>query len=223
MATLPLTSTAVEAIVLGLATGPVCVASCGPVVVPWMLVQRGGARSSGLGLSTLLAARLGGYMVFAAAAWWLGSKLPREWSGRGWMFGLVQLLLGGALVIYAAGWPRRRCAAPDAGNELVQIGKPHRSWWTGAAVIGFLSGISLCPPFLIAGVRAAEAANLTTALLFFLVFYVGTAIWFLPFLALGFIPRTPTLLTVARMTAVLLACYYAVLGTTVLLAKVFHV
>src|SRR3569832_951477 len=107
---LPLTSPAVEASVLGRATGPVCLASCGPVVVPWMLVQPGGIRSSGRGLSILLLARLAGYMAFAAAAWWLGSQLPKEWTRRGWIAGLVQLLLGGARVMYATGWPRRRRA-----------------------------------------------------------------------------------------------------------------
>lgn len=197
-------------------------ASCGPVVVPWMLVQSGGVRSNGRGLSVLLSARLSGYLLFAAAAWWLRSSLPTQWSGRSWIFGIVEVLLAVALVVYAAGWPRPRSSATRASSELVQIDKPHRSWWAGGAAIGFLSGISLCPPFLIAGVRAAEANSLAMALFFFLVFYLGTAIWFVPLVALGRFSRTPTLLTVARMTAILLAAYYALQGSTTLLVRVFH-
>ena len=35
-----------EALLLGLATGPVCMASCGPVVVPWLLAQSEDERAS---------------------------------------------------------------------------------------------------------------------------------------------------------------------------------
>ena len=99
-----------EALVLGLATGPVCLASCGPVVLPWMLVQPEGVRAHGRQLSVFLAARLVGYLVFATVAWYVGAAIPRAWSGRSWIFGGIELLLAVALVVYAVGWPRRRCA-----------------------------------------------------------------------------------------------------------------
>jgi hypothetical protein len=39
MTPLPFSAIAGEALALGLATGPVCLASCGPVVAPWLLAQ----------------------------------------------------------------------------------------------------------------------------------------------------------------------------------------
>jgi hypothetical protein len=38
---------------------------------------------------------------------------------------------------------------------------------SGALALGFLTGINLCPPFLVAGLRAAQLEHLSAALLFF--------------------------------------------------------
>ena len=92
----------------------------------------------------------------------------------------------------------------------------------GAAALGFLTGLSLCPPFVVAGVRAAELHNLIAALLFFAVFFVGTSIWFVPFLGLGCVRRNEAVMTVARMTMVLIALYYFYLGSMLLIGRKVH-
>jgi sulfite exporter TauE/SafE len=211
-----------EALVLGLATGPVCLASCGPVVLPWMLAQPEGVRAHGRQLSVFLAARLAGYLVFATAAWFAGAALPRSWAGRSWVFGGIELLLAVALIVYAAGWPRRRRAAKASSGELVQISDRQNERRLGAVALGFLTGINLCPPFLVAGVRAAEQASLIAALAFFVFFFVGTAVWFLPYLSLGLVRRAPAVVTVARMVAVLLACWYLFSGASILMERAFY-
>jgi hypothetical protein len=188
-----------------------------------MLLQPGNVGARGRQLSVFLAARLAGYLLFGVAAWWAGSTLSRAWSGRLWVFGCVQLLLAAALLTYAVGWPRRRCAAVSSGSSLVQIGGAARRPRSGAATLGFLTGINLCPPFLVAGARAAQLGSLPAALLFFALFFAGTAVWFAPMLALGFIEHNPAIATVARIAAVLLACYYGFLGVSTLVARVINV
>jgi hypothetical protein len=226
MAALSLSASAGEALVLGLATGPVCLATCGPVVVPWMLVQPQGVRGHGRQLFLFLAARLAGYLVFACAVWLVGSAiphaLPQSWTGRSWLMGGIQLLLAAAMVVYAVGWPHRRCAAAKTADALVQIGETSVPKRSGALALGFLTGINLCPPFLVAGFRAAQLAHLSAALLFFLCFFAGTAIWFFPFLSLGFLKRTPEVIIVARMVAILLACWYGFSGISILIERTFH-
>jgi len=233
MAVLSLSASAGEALVLGLATGPVCLATCGPVVVPWMMVQPRGVRGRSRQLGLFLAARLAGYMVFAAAVWLVGSSIERAWTGRTWLMGGIELLLAAALVVYAVGWPHRRCAAANsahapaserhgAADGLVRIGEPPRSLRSGALALGFLTGINLCPPFLVAGVRAAQLEHLSAALLFFVAFFAGTAVWFLPFLSMGFVQRTPAVVTVARMVAVLLACWYGFSGVSILIGRTMY-
>ena len=219
---LPFSASAGEALVLGLATGPVCLASCGPAVLPWMLVQPQGMLSRSRQLSVFLAARLGGYLIFASIAWFAGASIPRSWAGRSWIFGSIEIVLAAALVVYAAGWPHPRRVSADRSTQLVQIGAATHSRPTGAIALGFLTGINLCPPFLVAGVRAAQLVNLPAALLFFVFFFAGTAVWFLPFVSLGFIQRTPSIVTVARMVAVLLAFWYGFSGASILMERAFY-
>ena len=218
MALIPLATITGEALLLGLATGPVCLASCGPVLLPWMMVQPQGLRTHGRQLALFLAARLGGYLAFAVVAWSAGAAVPGNWASRPAAVGAIQLLLAIALVVYAAGWPRRRRGSAPA---LVQISaRPPRTW--GALTLGFLTGVSLCPPFWVAGVRAAQLASLSAALLFFATFFVGTALWFAPFVSLGWVRRTPAVLTVARMIAILLAAWYAISGIFLLAQGVVY-
>ncbi|MFY9746489.1 MAG: sulfite exporter TauE/SafE family protein [Acidobacteriaceae bacterium] len=229
MAVFPFSTYAAEALVLGLVTGPVCLASCGPVVLPWMLVQPHGVRAHARQLAIFLASRLLGYLLFASAIWFAGAALSRSWSGRTWMFGGIQVLLAAGLLVYAVGWPHAHCSlarrpklvqiASAASTEAEAAQRPRPS---GAAALGLLTGINLCPPFLVAGLRASQLPSLSAALLFFSVFFVGTAVWFVPFLSLGVVRRTPSFLTVARMVAVLLACWYGYSGASILIERAVY-
>ena len=227
MAALPFSASAGEALALGLATGPVCLASCGPVVLPWMLVQPRGLATHAQQLTIFLAARLAGYLLFASAVWSTAAAMPQSWGARSWVFGAVQLGLGIGLLVYAAGPSRAHCP-PAVHSEFVHItpaplpGPAPRPGPRGAATLGFLTGINLCPPFLVASVRAAQLPNLTAALFFFLCFFVGTSVWFTPFLSLGAVRRTPAFLIVARMVALLLACWYVFSGAAALIQKVIY-
>ncbi|MGP8251260.1 MAG: sulfite exporter TauE/SafE family protein [Terracidiphilus sp.] len=217
-----LSTSVAEAFVLGLATGPVCLASCGPVVLPWMMTQPQGFRRHGKRLAIFLAGRLAGYLSFAIVAWNVGAAIPSSWAARNWVYGAVELALAAALLVYAAGWPHPRCRLVDPIENLVQVGPKPRRPPSGALALGFLTGINLCPPFLVAAVRAAQLPNLGYSLLFFTSFFAATAIWFTPLLTLSWIRRSPVLVTVARMASLLLVGWYALSGVRVLLERVYQ-
>jgi len=222
MAGLYLSASAAEAFVLGLATGPVCLASCGPAVLPWMLTQPKGFLLHGRRLAVFLAGRLAGYLLFAVVAWRIGNAIPSSWEARPWIYGAVELALAVALLVYAAGWPHPRCRLVEPAENLVQIdAQPHRSS-SGALTLGFLTGINLCPPFLVAAVRASQFSNLVSSLVFFISFFAATALWFTPLLSLGWVKRSAGLVTVARITALLLAGWYTVTGVRVLFERLSH-
>ncbi len=207
-----------EAIVLGLASGPACVASCGPVVVPSLLAERSGLRANFGYLGAFLGTRFAGYLLFATVAWQVGSMASLSPAARSLVFGIVHLLLAGVLVWYA--WAVGRACAPGCGGSgLVTIGAAGKPGIPGAAVLGLLTGVSLCPPFVAAGLRAAELGSLAAALIFFAIFFLGTSVWFLPFIGLGCIRRNEAITTVARMTMVLIALYYGFLGITAFIGR----
>lgn len=219
MAAVYLSANVAEAFVLGLATGPVCLASCGPVVLPWMLTQPEGFPRQGKRMALFLAGRLTGYLSFAIAAWSIGTAIPVSWAARPWAYGAVELALAAALLVYAAGWPHPRCRLVEPVENLVQIGPKLRQPPSGALVLGFLTGINLCPPFLVAAVRAAQLSNLGFALLFFTSFFAATTLWFMPLLTLSWVRRTTAVVTVARMTSLLLAGWYVLSGVRILIER----
>jgi sulfite exporter TauE/SafE len=210
-----------EAVFLGLASGPACVASCGPVLVPTLLIQRAGRRSNSIYLGTFLSLRFVGYMLFAAIVAALGKLASFSVSTRAIVFGVVHLLLAVALIAYAriAG---RACAGQCATPQLVNVGVDPRRATPNAALLGLLTGVSLCPPFVAAGVRAGQLGSFIGAVSFFAAFFVGTSLWFVPFIGMSWIRRNEAVMTVARMAMVLIALYYAYVGLALLMGRSIH-
>src|SRR5208283_1615193 len=181
----------------GLASGPACMASCGPVVVPSLLAEGAGMRLNTRYLSSFLGARFVGYLLFASVAWGLGALVSLPPALRLPVAGVVHVLLACVLLWYAYS-VGRACTSSCASSELVTIGVAKKRGVSGAAVLGFLTGFSICPPFVAAGLRAAELGSIAAAVYFFAVFFVGTSVWFLPFLSLGCVRRNEGVTTVAR-------------------------
>lgn len=206
-------SNAIEALALGFSSGPVCLASCGPVLLPWLGAEARELRATSRLLALFLSGRLAGYLAFAVVVWAAGLALPLNTHTRTLVFGLANFGLA-ALLGFSAYAPRRACIRPPdtAGTQICQINAPKRSPLPVALTLGFLTGLNLCPPFITAGVRAAATANLLTALAFFAFFFIGTAIWFLPALAVSPLRRFSVVPAVARITMAVLAVYYTYLG-----------
>ncbi len=197
-----------EAFLLGISSGPACLASCGPVLLPALAAERGSARRTGLVLAEFLAGRLAGYLAFAVLAWAVGLSLAAAPSTRVWVFGFANLGLAVLLGVYAFSLPK----APSAPCG----GLCGRYRGVAPAAIGLVAGFNLCPPFLAAGVRAVEGSTLPGALLFFLLFFVGTSLWFVPSLSVGLLRRFEPVAVVARFVLFLLAAYYGYLAVVVL-------
>jgi sulfite exporter TauE/SafE len=202
-----------EALALGFGSGPICVASCGPVLLPWLGAEPRDLRGTGRLLAIFLGGRLAGYQGFAVVAWLAGLALPLDLRSRTLVFGLANFGLA-ALLAFSACFTRRRCAQPPdkPHARLYQIGAADRFRPPAALTLGFLTGLNLCPPFVAAGVRAAAAHSLRGALAFFAFFFIGTCVWFLPSLAVSSLRRFSAVPAVARMTMGALAIYYAYLG-----------
>jgi sulfite exporter TauE/SafE len=202
-----------EALLLGLSVGLVCLASCGAVLVPWLIVQRRTVAGTAWLLAQVLVGRLAGYLVFAIAAWGFGMLLtPSDLRSRALLFGAAHLALAAMLVWYVVAKPSR---VSSAGTLPIQHRLPvvrHRVARGGPAALGFVTGLNVCPPFVAAAVRAAETRSLSGSLVFFALFFIGTSVWFLPFLVTGAAHRLPHARTVARVALGIVAAYYAYTG-----------
>jgi hypothetical protein len=70
-----------------------------------------------------------------------------------------------------------------------------------------------------AGFRAAQTGSILQAVLFFTFFFIGTTVWFVPFAGFGCIVRNQAVIIVARMTMVLIALYYFLMGIAMLIGR----
>lgn len=97
-----------------------------------------------------------------------------------------------------------------------------RSWLRGSprlipAGLGLFSGLSFCPPLLVALTQGALHRTFTGSVFFFACFFVGTSAFFLPTPFLGALRRQQAHVHVGSFSAVLVGLYYLYSGSMRLL------
>lgn len=198
-----------QGFLLGLASGSSCIAYCAPVLVPYFLGEGKSVQRNYLELLKFLAGRLLGYLLFGVFAWFIGRLILGDGSIlREILLGFCNLLLAGLLFCYALFRLKTVCAAEAPGGILRKLRLSPALW---PIALGFLTGLNLCPPFLLAFLDSAQR-SLVGSLLFFLVFFIGTSLYFLPVPFVGFLNRFPAVQFVGKMTALVLAGYYFYTG-----------
>jgi sulfite exporter TauE/SafE len=202
-----------EGFLLGLASGGTCLAYCAPVLVPLMLGGGQPARANGMVLAEFLFGRLGGYLLFGLLAGWTGQRILDDPILRSAMFGAAYLILAVMLLYFGLAKLPSACALGFAGP---------RKWLARRPALlplgmGFVTGLNLCPPFLLAFAGAAYTGSLTASLLLFGAFFIGTSLYMLPLPILGAFHRHAAVALVGKMAAVLMAAYYLYSGVLTLL------
>jgi sulfite exporter TauE/SafE len=205
------------ALLLGFSSGLVCMVSCGSLLVPWLGGRAQGPGATARLLGLFLAGRLVGYLLFALIAFGMGWILARGPGGGHDLLALAQIALALLLLADGLSWVGR---APCALSWFWRL-RPG----PGAAtplLLGFFTGLNLCPPFLMALCQASRGHSLGHALLTFLFFFLGTSPWVAPFLLLGACRRWEAFRHVARLTMLIMAAYYLATGSLLLLEGHLH-
>jgi hypothetical protein len=78
--------------------------------------------------------------------------------------------------------------------------------------MGLLAGLKICPPLLLAFADAASTGTLARSLIFFLAFFLGTSVYFIPIPFLGLFRCVSALQIVGKFAAVIVALYYVYAG-----------
>jgi sulfite exporter TauE/SafE len=200
---------------LGLANGTSCIAVCAPVLIPYLVAEGRPVLWGFPLLWRFLAGRLLGYLLFGIAAGLLGSLLAGA-PGHALVFGLVDLGLAVALLVYGFVPPRpptASCAA-SRGKLLDTV----RRRWPALLpfLLGLLTGVSLCPPFALALASATQTRSVAGSAWFFLTFFLGTSVFFIPLPGLGALRRFTALRTVARLAAGLVGANFLYRGVVLL-------
>lgn len=202
-----------KALLLGFSTGLFCVGFCVPLVGPLLLSDESGSvRRSASRVLLFLAGRLVAYLLFGLVFGALGGVLSRVWGIKAVLLPLVYALLGVLMIVYAVVQ-----SFPHVG--LCRAVSPRiRSGWY-LALVGFLAGINLCPPFLLAVTTVMDIGGALRGALFFLVFFLATSVYLLPLLFAGLVSRFSSVRFAGRVAAVLAGLYFLYLAAGIVLSR----
>jgi sulfite exporter TauE/SafE len=199
-----------QGLILGLSNGTACLASCAPVMLPYIL---GGGKSIRNNLSDLLfflSGRMSGYISFGILAWFTGRLLLHDPVIRSRFLGISFLALGVMLIVNNLTGNRRTCRLKNTANGLTKILSPDA--WYYPFIFGLLTGINVCPPFLLVFTDAVNSGSLLGSVIFFATFFIGTSIFFMPFPLIGVLKNKVELKIVGELALYLIAGYYLFKG-----------
>ena len=201
-----------QGFLLGLANGTTCLAFCAPALIPFLMHEGQTVRQNLVTLAKFLGGRLGGYTLFGLLAWATGSLLLRAANYQSLVIGAAYVGLAALLLVAVLRKkaPAGACAFGGAQAKL--------SRWPALLPVGmgFLAGLKVCPPLLLAFTEAASTGTLTGSLVLFLTFFLGTSIYFIPLSFLGAFTRVTALRIVGQFAAVIVALYYLYSGILLL-------
>ncbi len=204
-------------VLLGLSSGAVCLAYCAPVVIPYLLGEGRTIKGNYRILGLFLIGRLSGYLIFALLAWILGLFLAEYRFYREMFFGASYIVLGGFLIHYCFRKPEIFCAAEYYKGFLKNFCSANLFL---PVFLGFLTGINLCPPFLLAFTSAASTVDLLGSLAFFGSFFLGTLVFFVPIPLLGLLKQNQVSKWIGKMAAGIIGSYYFLMGILILIGGI---
>lgn len=195
-----------KAAVLGLSTGLFCVGFCVPLVGPVLLGrERTGMRDSLRALGLFLGGRLVAYLLFGIVFGLLGAVIAPVWQAKDWLLPAVYALLGLLMIAYGL-----VLSMPHIGLCRLLAPRVQSSWYLVA--LGFLAGLNLCPPFLLAVTTVIDVGGALRGAAFFFVFFLATSVYLVPLLFSGFAARLGAVRVAARAASVVAGAYFLFLG-----------
>lgn len=209
----------VQGFLLGLSSGGACLSMCAPVLVPYLMGEGNGVGRNAAAAGQFLFGRLAGYLCFAVIAWAINATLAGLSAYRDLIMGCTYLPLAVLMILYGLGRIKTQCAVERTAGRFAGLRRDRRLLFI--VVLGLLTGLNFCPPFLMAVAGAADTGSLAGSLLFIVAFFAGTSISFIPAPFIGLLRGGAVMSTVGKMAAGVTGLYYAYAGIIHLVEGVY--
>ncbi len=196
-----------EGFLLGLSTGTFCAAHCLPIALPFIFsedIKNAGRNARLVGLFFLgrfLAYLIVGFLLGVVSVYTMPQLDPLLQKRAA---ALVYCILG--IIMLSSGLMYN-----FPGLKFCHIYRKIYRPGRGAMVYGLLIGFSPCPPFIAAASRVLEKGGIWSGVLYFIFFFAGTSIYFLPLLGAWFFQKhMDSIKIIARLTMIFLGAYFLV-------------
>ncbi|NMM61781.1 sulfite exporter TauE/SafE family protein [Clostridium sp. P21] len=199
--------------ILGLSSGGYCLASCIPVFVPYILSENKKTKWNFICLSKFMLGRLLGYILFALLAWITGNFIIKQSYYKEIIFSLSYIFLSFILIIYTFSKSHRACNIKYFSKIFNHSNR--RNSFATVLLLGFLTGINVCPPFILAFSDAAFFSNIISSILYFIAFFIGTTIYFIPIPFIGIL-KGKQIKFIGQMCSLIIGIFYMYSGIIML-------
>lgn len=188
----------------GLSTGVYCLGICLPIFVPLLMADKQNLKSSFRIVLEFSLGRLIGYLLFGGLIGFFGKVIEYQLIHQ-----LVALAMGATgmvLVFYAFGFLKlgHKACKLFFGKFKIPI------------ILGFLTGINICPPFLASLTYVFNLRNIINSLLYFVSFFIGTSCFIIPAGFLGLFSEDSLLQKIARISGIFVGLYFVVRSLMIL-------
>ena len=193
-----------EPFLLGLSTGGVCLTHCLPSTIPYFLSSSIKLGQNSLKALLFILGRLVGYLLFGAVLGALGyfSIAQMDETDIRVFTITANIVLGVFLLIFGIGFQFPRL-------KLCTLLKQPSGLLAGSFFLGLMTGISFCPPFISAGIKAFQTASIGEGIFYFLCFFLGTSLYLLPLLFIPVLKRYEGALNkIAQMALIITGLYF---------------
>lgn len=181
----------------GLSTGAYCLGLCLPIFLPILLSQKRNLKSSFSLILEFSAGRLSGYLVFGLIIGWLGQTIQSNFIHL--LATLINTWNGILLILYSLGTIDKKFCSFLPLKKI--------KW---AFLLGFLTGVNICPPFLASLTYVFNLRSALNSLLYFFCFFLGTSVYLVPSAFLGVFTKITPLTKIARISGIIVGIYFVV-------------
>jgi sulfite exporter TauE/SafE len=186
-----------EGFLLGIATGHICLAMCGPVYLPFLMQKDRNLRQSVFIILEISAGRFIAYALFGLAAGFVGAQI----SAINRTYFTISAYVLFSIFLLISAFRTSRCEGGCATTKWNKFAE-----WP--IMLGLLTGINFCPSFLIALTKAVDLSGPVAGAFLFIAFFGGTSLFLIPLAFFGILGQQLLLRKLARIAAVLVSIWF---------------
>ena len=200
-----MTKALIEGFFLGISTGSLCLMTCTPIYLPYIMTSNKKLSKSLLAVAEISIGRFISYLTFGALAGLAGTSISSV--DRNFYGAIANILLSVYLVLTVLRSHRsdKKCHVPKA----LSVTK-------SGLLLGILTGINFCPAFLIALNQAVNIGGMLSGVLIFLGFFSGTTLYLIPLAFASLLNQIKKMKYVARILSLIVAIWFMSKGISTL-------
>jgi sulfite exporter TauE/SafE len=173
-------------------------------VIPLLSSSNSPKLSAGsLTLVMFLAGRFIGYMLVGILVGIIGTNIQHYAGGS--LFGMISVALGVTLLYFGI-----QKNFPEL--KVCRLIKNSSSRKTFLILLGFFTGVNLCPPFLAAIVGATGTGTVAGSMIYFSVFFIGTVVFFPITIFFGFLSKISSVRQIANICMMISGVWFTFKG-----------